>query len=91
MSIKEKFHFTAPGRFALWRIINFATFGLMGGSLLLSSYFIYNYIYRTLDAANAVIVLNSNIDYGSIDVAAYDTVEQKLHLKQIYTPPPAHL
>lgn len=74
-------HRAAPPPLLLWRIMTFLVLGLMGGSILLSSYFIYVHIYQTLDSANTITVLTTGLRYEVLDIKAYELVEERLQTK----------
>ncbi len=84
MSIKnitQIFPLHSSSRFAHWRMLSLILFGVMLGSLLLSFYFVYNYVYRTIDAADAVVSLNSSLN-DTLDIATFSKFETALTLKQ---------
>lgn len=65
----------------VWRIITYIILGFMAGSIIGSTYFIYTHIYQTLDSANAIVVLNSNMGSSILDLRAYQQAKAQLDTK----------
>jgi len=80
-SIKQKFSLKSRTAYIQRRVLSIVTVGLMAGSILVSGFFIYQNIYRTLSDANVVILLNSAASIDAVDVTEYDKAEQLLALK----------
>lgn len=81
---KQKFfswHSKTP--YQSWHIITFVLFGVLAGSVIVSTYFIYSYVYRTLDDAHSIVVLNSNASVNTVNLPALEKAKQILALKKI--------
>lgn len=70
------------GPYLGWRVGRLLLFGLLGGSLMVSSYFIYLQIYRTLADANSIVVLASSPELVSFDFESYQQTEAALETKE---------
>lgn len=55
--------------------------GGMLASIIGSGYFTYVNIYRTLEDANTIVVLNSNEQLDTINMKAYDKTQELVRLK----------
>lgn len=55
-----------------WRLASLGLTGLMMASIFYSGYFIYTSIYQTLDDANSIVVLNSNVELATINQSVYN-------------------
>ena len=91
--LTKKFLFERASQrpFLVWRLITFVILVAMGSSFLLSSYFMYIHIYSTLDLANAITVLNSNMNVTVIDTPGYQQSEDKIHIKETLQIPPQNI
>lgn len=65
--------------------------GVMAACLLGSSYLMYQSVYRTLDDANIVVVLNANADFDIINKDLYDDTKNILARKNTVANLPANL
>ncbi len=75
------FPLQVAGRFGVWRLVSLLVFGFLAGSFLVSSYFVYNHIFHTLDAATTIVALNASLN-DTIDVANFIKAEKMLQQKQ---------
>ncbi|MDO8626089.1 MAG: hypothetical protein Q7K39_01355 [Candidatus Magasanikbacteria bacterium] len=71
----------------VWRLINWVVVGILLASVLLSSYFIYVYIFQTLESANAIAILNANSNYDVVNLTDFKIVEEKVAVKQAVEDP----
>lgn len=62
--------------YAKWRLVSLVLFGFLLSGFVGSSYFIYLNIYRTLDDANNIVILNSSLAVNSVNMESY---QQALH------------
>jgi len=69
--------FGNAGKYARWRIISILTIGIMAGSALYTTNFIYKNIYVTLANANTIIILSSNLGIDAVDIKNYTLAEEK--------------
>lgn len=53
----------------------------MCASVIISVYFIYQNIFRTLEDANIIVLLNSAVNIDVINLPAYDKANDYLRLK----------
>ena len=81
-SIKEKFSLRKRAAYLGWRLFSIVVVGIMAGSVIVSSYFIYENIYRTLADANTVVILSSTVGIDAINITEYDNAERFLALKR---------
>jgi hypothetical protein len=65
----------------IWRLVTYVVLGGMAASIIGSTYFIYTHIYQTLDSANAIVVLNSNMGSSILDLRAYQQTKAQLDYK----------
>lgn len=82
MSILSKKGILPRGAFEWWRLITYIIFAGLLASIIGSSYFMYKYIYRTLDDAQIIVVLNSNDRVGIINMAALDKARALVQKKE---------
>lgn len=54
-----------------WRLFSIVLIGLMAASVIASTYFIYTTVYRTLDDANTIVVLDSFAVLSTINETNY--------------------
>lgn len=81
----------ATGSYLGWRIMSIVVFGAMVGSFIMSSYFIYQYIYRTLEDANSIVVLNSSLGLDTINKPLFLQAKKYLEFKAVHLTAPAKL
>ncbi|HLD61069.1 MAG TPA: hypothetical protein VJA27_02980 [Patescibacteria group bacterium] len=81
LTLRNKKLFSSPDPYLWWRLITFILVGVMIGSIIVSSYFIYQHIYRTIDDANTIIVLNSNQTIDTINMPTYNKALKAVELK----------
>lgn len=55
--------------------------GVMLACVMVSGYFIYTKIYRTLDDVNTIVVLNSDLQLDSINMGAFERAENLIMVK----------
>lgn len=79
---KEIFKLAKPGPYTIWHVLNLLALGFMGGSIIFGFFFNYQYIYRTLDSANSIILLNPTSNIESVDLAGFQKIEEALAAKQ---------
>ncbi len=65
--LKKSSRLFPTGTYIGWRILSIVLFGGMLASFIISSYFIYQYIYRALEDANTIIVLNSSLGVDTVN------------------------
>lgn len=65
-----------------WHILLYGVAGILVGGIMFASFFMYQYIYQTLDNATAVVILSANSGFNTIDLAAFHRAEATLALKQ---------
>ena len=63
-------------RYQSWRILSIIIVGLATATAIITAYFIYQNIFRTLENANAVVILSSNLNIDVIDTKAYNQTEE---------------
>ncbi|OGH69069.1 MAG: hypothetical protein A3I29_01310 [Candidatus Magasanikbacteria bacterium RIFCSPLOWO2_02_FULL_44_11] len=64
-----------------WKILSITLIGGMLASVIVSGYFMYVNIYRTLDDANTIVVLNANEQLDTINRKAYDKAQELVRTK----------
>lgn len=65
-----------------WKIIGWLLWGVLVAGVIGSLYFIYVYIYQTLNEANTVVTLNLNSSVNTLQLDDYDKVKQLIDSKQ---------
>lgn len=73
--------FKSDSPFFLWKILSILVIGAMLSCVILSVYFIYTQIYRTLDDANTIVVLNSDLQMDTINMGAFEHAKSLVALK----------
>lgn len=68
--------------YAKWRLASLALFGVLLSGVIGSFYFIYLNIYRTLDDAHSIIILNSNLSINKVNMESYEQAVRALKLKE---------
>lgn len=68
--------------YARWRLVSLLLISILCGLVIGSSYFIYSYVYRTLDDAHTIIILNSSYSINSINLENYKKATRALLLKE---------
>lgn len=68
-------------RYQGWRILSIIVVGLATAAAIITAYFIYQNIFRTLENANAVVILSSNLNIDVIDTKAYNQTEELIKAK----------
>lgn len=63
------------GPLAWWRVGALLLWGILAGSLGLSSLLIYQSTFQTLNEANSIVVLSATPDLDSIDIEKYELAE----------------
>ena len=69
--LNKKIELDLNNTYQWWRVITFLVFGLMAGSLLMSSIFVYNYTFRTLEDAHTIVLLNTDMIANNINLENY--------------------
>ncbi len=69
--------FGHAGKYAHWRIISILIVGVMIGSAIYTTNFVYSNIYTTLSNANTIIVLSSSLGVDAVDIKNYNLAEEK--------------
>ncbi len=77
-----KLSFSKPGPYLAWRIASIVVIGAMAGSVLLSSYYIYQNIYRTLVDATTIVQLNASMGFENIDLEMFNKDKSLIALKK---------
>ncbi|MBI5729375.1 MAG: hypothetical protein HY983_04030 [Candidatus Magasanikbacteria bacterium] len=78
----KKWSFKKIGPYAKWWLASFAFFGILLSSAIASSYFIYLNIFRTLDDAHSIVILNSGLAINSVNMESYQQATRALELKE---------
>jgi len=81
-----KLHLQKTGPFLGWRIASIVLVGAMAASIILTGYFMYQNIYRSLDDANTIIVLNAMDGFDSIDLTTFNKAKTQVQLKRDIPP-----
>lgn len=74
-----------------WRLFSIVLIGLMLASVIASTYFIYTTVYRTLDDANTIVVLDSFATLSTINEANYAKAQVLIGQKAVVTTIPRDL
>lgn len=74
-----------------WKLLSWLLWGALLAGIIGSLYFVYFYIYQTLDEANSVVVLNIDSGVYTIDIDNYDLAKKKIDLKLQLPVLPANL
>ncbi|MEK7161051.1 MAG: hypothetical protein AAB724_03410 [Patescibacteria group bacterium] len=82
LQINPKIKLEKTSAYLKWKITSIIIVGFMVASIIFSSYFIYLNIYRTLEDANTVVLLNTVASIDAINMPAYEKAESFLELKQ---------
>ena len=82
MEINIKQLFGKQKKYTNWKILALLISGLLLGSIIWSVYFLYQYAYTTLNNADAIVVLNSNLGVDVIDNKAFSTAQNAIKLKK---------
>jgi len=81
-ALNKNWSFKKIEPYAKWRLASLALFGVLLGSVIGSFYFIYLNIYRTLDDAHNIIILNSNLSINKINMESYRQAALAIKLKE---------
>lgn len=82
MNIKIDLHsLRTTTAYERWQLITLALFGVLIASIILSAYFTYVYVYRTLDDAQSIVVLSSSASINEINETAFKKASQLLATK----------
>lgn len=65
----------------LWNVLRLVLLGTLAGSVIVSSYFIYQNIYQTLNEVNSIVILNATTDIDIVDIDAYEKAAAIIALK----------
>lgn len=79
--LSQKVKISMKNQFQWWSIITYLMFGLMIGSLLLSSIIIYNYTFRTLEDAHTIVLLNTDTVVNNVNLDMYKRAVDAIKLK----------
>lgn len=82
MLLTKKPHLDRPGRWLAWRITSIVVVGTMIAFLIGSSWFLYSYVFRTLEDANIILTLNPALEVDVLNIEIYNRAEDALTLKQ---------
>lgn len=89
MQIKFTLNKNSP--YLAWRLASIVVIGLMCGSIITACYFMYQNIYRVLDDANTIIVLNATDGSDNIDLTLFNKTLSLVNAKVALPPLPAQL
>lgn len=79
--LKKNLVLRRPSAYTVWKIISMILIGLMIGSVIVSSYFIYSHVYRTLSDANTIIILNSSTLIDDVNLTGFEKAKQNVENK----------
>lgn len=100
LPLKDYFTRRARGRptlsgprppFLAWRLFGWAVVGGLAATLMASSWFVYDRVYRTLEDATTIILLSSTEDMETINFTAFEEARQLVARKMVLTPIPKTL
>lgn len=80
------FKLEKAGDYVWWRIVSYLVWGALLLAMIGSFYFMYNYIYFTLDSANTIVLLSSQTAIDTLNVEQYAKAQRLITLKNAEVP-----
>ena len=77
----KQLSFKTKAAYLSWKILSIVLIGGMLASIMGSAYFTYMNIYRMLEDANIIVVLNANEQLDTINMKSYDKAQELVKLK----------
>ena len=81
--LNQKIQLAAKGTYQWWVIASYLLLGLMAGSIVMSTIFVYNYTFRTLEDAHTIVLLNTDMVVNNINMITYNKAAAALGLKSV--------
>ena len=82
MKMNKEAFLSKQGKYTNWKILALLINGLLLGSIIWSVYFLYQYAYTTLNNADAIVILNSNLGVDIVDNRSFTAAENSIKLKK---------
>ncbi len=70
-----------PSTYTIWKIFSIILIGIFIGSIIVSSFFIYTHVYRTLSDVNTITILNAATRIDDVNLTGFEKAKKNIEAK----------
>lgn len=91
MLLHRKTSFEPESPYLVWKLLSIIAIGAMLASIIGSVYFLYTTIYRVLDDAYTIVILEADVQLDTINTKLYQRAQELVTLKNDTTSLPQEI